>query len=167
MPTVYNPPVNTYVALQTVTLGSPTTSITFSSIPNTYKDLVIKLDWQSTDGNDYLFGQFNNDTGNNYNRLQMGTFNGGNSVYSGPAEAYISLNPPYGSTGGISIMHIMNYANTSMQKTILGRSKTSSSTFVYVQRWTGTAAINSIKIILSGGGAIGSGAVISLYGVGS
>ena len=60
MPTVYSPPVSTYVALATTTLGATASSVTFSSIPATYRDLVLVTNAQTTTAlGDYYILQFN------------------------------------------------------------------------------------------------------------
>jgi hypothetical protein len=160
-------PTPTYDQIATVTLGSPSTTVQFNSIPSSYKDLILTIDWLSTDGNDYLFGQFNNDTGSNYSRCQAGNFNDGNSNYYNGSEAYLSLNPPYGRSGGISRFHIMNYKSTAMSKQVFGLGGTDNAVIMYSEHWANTSAITSFKIILSGGGSMGTGLVATLYGVGS
>lgn len=59
---------NTYKIINSVTVGSPTTTITFDSIPQTYTDLVILISGRSDHGAHYGGGtlKFNGDSGNNY-----------------------------------------------------------------------------------------------------
>jgi hypothetical protein len=58
---------NTYEAIATQTLGSAAASVTFSSIPGTYTDLVIVCTpLRVTAGAEELVFQFNSDTGSNY-----------------------------------------------------------------------------------------------------
>ena len=58
-------PTNTYVALDKVTLGTAASTITFSSIPQTYTDLVMVFDGTAASAT-YSGIRFNGDTGNNY-----------------------------------------------------------------------------------------------------
>ena len=55
----------TYEPIATTTLGTSASSVTFSTIPGTYTDLVLVVAGTSaaTNGNEM---QFNGDTGNNY-----------------------------------------------------------------------------------------------------
>ena len=62
---------NTYVALDKVTVGTATPSITFSSISASYTDLVIVGQYGSTVTEDYLRMQFNSDTTTNYSSTRI------------------------------------------------------------------------------------------------
>jgi hypothetical protein len=55
---------NTYEAIATQTLGSAAASVTFSSIPGTYTDLVLVVAMEHvTTGTENIVMQFNGDTG--------------------------------------------------------------------------------------------------------
>jgi hypothetical protein len=60
------PAGNTYEAIATQTLGSAAASVTFSSIPGTYTDLVLVVAGTLTTGTENIVMQFNGDTGSNY-----------------------------------------------------------------------------------------------------
>ena len=65
MPTVYSPPTSTYAALATTTLASSASSVTFSSISGSYRDLVVVANYKKADANTggyYLWLQFNGST---------------------------------------------------------------------------------------------------------
>jgi hypothetical protein len=57
---------NTYEAIATQTLGSAAASVTFSSIPGTYTDLVVVIAGTLTTGSDNVSFQLNGDSGANY-----------------------------------------------------------------------------------------------------
>ena len=154
----------TYEPIATTTLGSAQTSITFSSIPSTYTDLVLVISGTvSTNYGPNL--QFNNDTSGNYS--QTNYYGDGTSVASARESngtvCYIGwLSTAQGNT----VAHIMNYANTTTYKTVLSQGANASSYFVgRFSMWRSTAAINSIKISLDGTITLGSGTSATLYGV--
>ena len=74
MPATYQP-----IETQTVS-GTSTSTVTFSSIPQTYTDLVlVSAITQSADVSNYL--RFNSDTGTNYSRTRLvGTGSSATSV---------------------------------------------------------------------------------------
>jgi len=74
-------PTPTYTPLATVTLGSTAASVTFSSIPATYRDLILIITAQRTGSPVNVGMRFNGDSGSNYSSVFMtGT---GSSAISG------------------------------------------------------------------------------------
>ena len=57
---------NTYEPIATNTLGSAASSVTFSSIPSTYTDLIVVMNYANSTGLADVFFRFNGDTGSNY-----------------------------------------------------------------------------------------------------
>lgn len=161
----------TYEPIATNTLSSTASSVTFSSIPATYTDLVIVTSTTNNSGtrpSDITF-QFNSDTTTNYSTTTI-TGNG-SAAASGRAsnDTVIYSNWLGGGTSGeivTSISHIMNYANTTTFKTVLSRfNNVSAEVVASVGLWRKTPeAINSIKI-LSGVREYKSGSTFTLYGV--
>ena len=158
---------STYTPIATTTLGSATNSVTFSSIPSTYTDLVLITNTQrdtSGSGPVGFSAQFNSDTGSSYS--QTAVVGDGSSAYSGRdsniTAALIALAPD--SQWGNSIVNVMNYANTTTYKTVLTRINTITNyTGAFVALWRNTAAINTITI--SGTVNIKAGSTFTLYGV--
>jgi hypothetical protein len=76
-------PTPTYIPLATVTLGSADSSVTFSSIPATYRDLILVLNGtrSTTSG---VRARANADAGANYPMVYMDaestTFNSGSNT---------------------------------------------------------------------------------------
>jgi hypothetical protein len=157
---------STYEKIATNTLSSTTSSITFSSIPQTYTDLVIvNRAINTTQQSERL--QFNSDTGNNYSvTYLLGT---GSSAISGRGTStnYIDLNYT-DTTPATGIAHINNYSNSTTNKTVLTRwnGTGSSDPYVaaYVGVWRNTAAINSITIFVSAS-TMAVGSTFTLYGI--
>ena len=162
---------NTYVALATQTISSSTGTVSFTSIPSTYTDLVLVVgDLLQVAGGNGLRMRFNNDTGTNYSTTQLmgnGTTatstreTSASSTYAGGAT-YSTTNP------GNAIAHIMNYANTTTYKTVINRgNQASADVLTQVGLWRSTSAINRLDVAL--GGAFPSNNIASgtftLYGI--
>lgn len=164
----------TYTPIATQTLSSATASVTFSSIPATYTDLVIITQAGVTASGNAGYMRVGNssvDTGTNYSTIYF--IGNGTSSQSG---RYISssigvsfLQPGYGNpallyTAGIS--NIMNYANTTTYKTVTIRSgAASTSAEAAVGLWRSTAAINIITLYPEGSTTWLSGSTFTLYGI--
>jgi hypothetical protein len=161
------PPV-TYESIATVTLANSTTAeVTFSSIPATYTDLVLVIGASQQSATTVKF-QFNSDTGSNYSGTRLS--GNGSAAASERASNQTTLAFSVGGTGSYnSIVHLMNYSNTTTNKTILSRSNDVGINFVatYAGLWRNTAAINTIKITTDNLSVtyFTSGSVLTLYGI--
>jgi hypothetical protein len=156
---------NTYVALATQTLGSATSTVTFSSIPSGYTDLVLVMNVQDTAG--YGTVRFNGDGASTglYSRTFMrGSGSAASSNRSTSAnEFYYEAN----TTQFVpNIFNFMNYSNTTTFKTSLMRSSdaTTNGVTAVAYLYRDTLAISSIAIS-SAGGNISAGSTFSLYGI--
>lgn len=155
----------TYVPIATQTLGSNTATVTFSSIPSTYTDLVLiaVVKNSSTLNNGRFF--FNNDTSS----LYSGTYLQGNgsAASSGRVSNVNSCYTPEISTTDWTIItaNIMNYSNTTTFKTTLIRGGTASDrTAAWVDLYRSTNAISRIDFETFGGNLL-AGSTFSLYGI--
>jgi len=161
---------NTYVALATNTLSSATASVTFSSISGAYTDLVLICNIGASASTSVNFG-FNGDTGTNYSTTIL-TGNGTTAASARTSTAsnstdyiaFYTAGAPSGLTGSM-IFNVMNYANTTTNKTILARSGSDSKEIdLVVGLWRSTAAITSIVIGMQTGNFI-TGSTFTLYGI--
>ena len=155
---------NTYVAIATNTLGSATASVTFSSIPATYTDLVLVCIGKMVSGGDANQPiTFNGDSSALYSRTFM--YGDGTSALSGRASGTTNLGFPYwNSTNPVTtITQIMNYSNTTTNKTAISRNAGSSTVTAEVGLYRSTSAISSIT--LTGGVNFATGSTFSLYGI--
>jgi hypothetical protein len=154
-------PTPTYTPLATVTLGSTTSSVTFSSIPATYRDLILITNGKATGGDDYVI-YFNGDTTTgNYSRVLMNGNGSTTASFSGsgsnPAAIY--------DTDGVFVHQIMDYSATDKHKTYLARSNTAGVVVIAgAARWANTAAITSV-LAKPASASFASGTTLSLYGV--
>lgn len=163
-----------YTALATITLGSNTSSVTFSSIPNTFKDLVLVARMNATT-NTLQGMRFNSDSGNNYNNNVMvaSTVVGGGAGFNVNAAYLMQNTTPNG--GSIqSHVTIFDYAQTDKHKHTLIRyfqTNVDNSGVNYVglttHRWASTNALTTITIIdpFYAGNVLAAGSTYSLYGI--
>jgi hypothetical protein len=154
-------PTPTYTPLATVTLGSTTSSVTFSSIPATYRDLIIVLDGTNT-GGDNVTLRYNGDSSSTYTSVVM--YAVGSPVSATTSATYAEGGAMYGNKGN-NIIQIMDYSATDKHKTALARTNTAGNIVgAYASRWPSTAAITSVRVGLTGTSYL-SGTTFSLYGV--
>ena len=153
----------TYVSIASNTLSSSAASVTFSSIPGTYTDLVVVVNGTFTTGstNNVNF-QFNGDTASNYSWLRL---LGSGSAASSARSSDVEIN-----VGGLSstaqsttVANIQNYSNTTTYKTAIGRGNTPEYVQASLGAWRNTAAITSVKI--QSAATFASGTTFSLYGI--
>jgi hypothetical protein len=136
---------NSYESISTVTVGSGGTStITFSSIPSTYKHLQVRM---TTNSGGNL--RFNGDTTSSNYRYHVLYGSGSAAVASTAANNAYSPADASGSTGWTGeVLDILDYANTSKNKVTrsLGGWDNNGSGLVWLSSnlWMSTAAINQI-----------------------
>ena len=158
---------STYTPIATTTLGSASSSITFSSIPSTYTDLVVVTNTQRDASGSGVVGflaQFNGDTSTNYSVTAV--LGNGSTAFSGRDTNQTGAFVLTGQDGvwGNSLINIMNYSNTTTYKTLLSRiNTTTANVSAYVGLWRSTSAINSITF--TGAAALKAGSTFTLYGV--
>ena len=160
---------NTYEAIATQTLGSAAASVTFSSIPGTYTDLVIVCNTVRTTSLDNIGIRFNSDTGSNYSWTIL---KGNGTVASSDRRSNVTdiiFNVYNADAPAAGILQIQNYANTTTYKTALSRSSGAAAGYVYatVGLWRNTAAITSITLFDEGttSAVINTGSTFTLYGI--
>lgn len=163
------PAGSTYTPIATQTLGSATASVTFSSIPSTYTDLILVASNSSATNQDALTLKVGNgsvDNGSNYSTTFLygqGSGTGATSRVSNATNIFWGR-----STTSINanILHLMNYSNTTTNKTVLSRGNAADAIVIaYVGLWRSTSAINIITIGTEIGGNISAGSTFTLYGI--
>jgi len=162
---------STYTPIYAQTLSSAVASITFSSIPSTYTDLVVIVNGTTSGGsaND-LFIRFNGDTSTNYSWTYLaGNGSAASSGRSSNATYIPFAGYPTGwnvSSQGAQIIQIQNYSNATTYKTLLARSNNSiSDVAAYVGLWRNTTAITSFDLKITGSYNWNAGSTFTLYGV--
>jgi hypothetical protein len=166
------PAGTTYEPIATQTISTSVTTLTFSSIPATYTDLVVVVYGGTTSAPDNLWLRFNSDSGSNYSFTELvGTGTAATSPgYANFTLAKLSSTIGGGTTVGQSyIANIMNYSNTTTFKTMINRANQNDNTYpgvaAYTNLWRNTAAINTVLLGRDGAGNLAIGTVMSLYGI--
>jgi hypothetical protein len=159
-------PTPTYTPLATVTLATTAASVTFSSIPATYRDLILVS--RPTTSNDVTTRlRMNNDSSSSYSLIYMYGYSSG--TLSGTVSGnYLDI-AGSGTQGATSIAQIMDYSATDKHKTILARQVRGQNSVVAAtaHRWANTSAITSITIAGQPFSSWNTGTYFSLYGIGA
>jgi hypothetical protein len=160
----------TYAPIARQVLTSNSSSIVFSSIPQTYTDLVLVCQPVSASDTDGAL-RINSDTGTNYSITSVyaqptgvGSYRRSNATFM-DYNYYASI---YTTVKNQNVMHFMNYANTSTYKTVLmsPRVATQGSEFL-IGLWRSTAAISTITVGANSGFSTNfvPGSTFTLYGI--
>lgn len=153
----------TYDLLDSTTLSSATNSVTFSSIDQTYVDLVLTIYAKRSSAGDIKL-YYNSDADNNYETINM-LSDGSSTTANNIGRNHILLSPG-STTTAIVTANIINYTATDQLKETLGRSDDGTNkTVASVTQWNKSpiAAINKIEI--RGGSNFDAGSTFSLYGI--
>lgn len=181
---------SSYYSISTATITSGgNSSVTFSSIPQTYKHLQVRVSLRAIASGDYTYGTFRvgnsgADTGYNYwyhglsgvgisttpTGTASGSSNYGNYALSLPGDAMAA------NLFGTAILDIYDYANTTTFKTthsLFGYSNNDSGSSdtmkgragVNTTIWRSTSAIDTLNFVDSGGYPFAQYTTISLYGI--
>lgn len=161
----------TYIALATTTLATAASSVTFGSIPQSYRDLVIVV--TSAAGNTgapggnarNLLMRFNGDSTNSYTRVIMSA-DGSSTRSTSDTQSWFALDW-YATTNNSThdhIMHAMDYSATNKHKILLTRVRSTGGTEVLASRWASKDAVTSISIFYDSN-TLAAGSTFSLYGI--
>jgi hypothetical protein len=181
-PTPATPPTPsgglTLISKQVV--STPTNTITFSAIPQTYTHLRLLLNGRCDDAGIYgtiLALQMNGDTGTNYDFDVIEGPDGILNIQFQTSLPYVVLGgfpaaTADGNRAGVVVMDILDYKETTFWKNALGVFNTVEQAGpphytmgTIAGTWQNTAAISSLVISDTGGGHFIAGTVASLYGV--
>jgi len=164
----------TYELIDSTTLTSSASSVTFSSITQDYRDLVLVL----FTGNDSGFSRqiyvtLNNDTGSNYSYVSMAGDGSTAFSFSGTTDILVQSGDDIRTKDlGDSqwIVQLMDYSATDKHKTALTRftnfSGAGDSATAVASRWANTAAITEIDVEINNT-TFSVGSTFSLYGIAS
>lgn len=153
----------TYVPITTTSVTSNVSSVTFSSIPTTYTDLVVVAN--ATLSASVGFGmQFNSDTGSNYSFIYF--YGDGSSVAAGQNNNTTRINIGNGGTTySMYKANIQNYSNSNKYKTVVSiGGKADEIAMIFSGSWRSNSAINSITFVPASG-TINTGTIFSIYGI--
>lgn len=153
-----------WTPLANLTLSGSASTVTFSSISGSYRDLVLVISATNTVGNVGLRARLNSDTGTNYGFVLMDG-NGSSAASTNntnQTELQIGANRL---AVGSTIVHLLDYSATDKHKTTLTRTDfTDASTTTFAHRWASTAAVTTILLYPSSN-QFATGSTFALYGV--
>lgn len=152
-----------YIPLANITLGSTATTVTFSSISQSYADLIFVL---TNAGSGYRYRvRFNSDTGTNYNAIYMEGNGSTAGSQTDTSLAWIPLENYNTFTNMKSfICQVMDYSAADKHKNMLVRGNGDTGTVAGIGRWANTSAITSIQFFPNTG-SFAAGSTFALYGV--
>jgi hypothetical protein len=157
--------MSTYTPIASQTLGSAAASITFSSIPQGYTDLVLVVAGKNSSSTYSPYIQFNGDTSTNYSitHLYGDGSNAASARASSTATAYFGS---LGATQGNAIVQIQNYSNATTYKTALTRNNNpSAQVSMTAGLWRNTAAITSVSFGAEFTADVRVDSTFTLYGI--
>jgi hypothetical protein len=160
--------------IQSVEISSPTSSVTFSSIPQGYTDLKLVGSVRSavTNPYDFIYFYMNGASGVNYpGRYVRGD---GSSVSTGTYSTsyfpiqFINGNGATANTFGSFEMYIPNYTSANYKSFSIDTLEETNSSGAFMDivsgNWTQTTAISSL-LLASGSGLFTANSTFTLYGV--
>jgi hypothetical protein len=163
----------TYNLINSNVLSSSAASVTFSSIPATYTDLVLKISARADDDTVNFRMTFNGDTATNYSDIYL--YGSGSTTSTGIGSTTSFINPMginasshTANTFGNAEVYIANYL-ASEYKSVgsYGAEENAASTayiMIYSGLWRNTAAITSMSITPNSGNFVSTSSFY-LYGI--
>jgi hypothetical protein len=161
----------TYELVGSTTLGSNAQTLTVSSIPTTYTNLVVTINASFTGSGDVCWIYFNGETsGTNYYFQLLGNVNNTYAAAARTSNAGIG----WWNTGIVTNwsnslhMEIPQYKNTGVSKNAYVHSGNSEGQMIQIVRWASTSAINSIQfstVPASAGYSIAAGTQLNVWGI--
>lgn len=166
------PSTPTYTLINQVTLATASPQVLFSSIPQSFRDLILVIEASTTESGVTLDIRFNGDAGTNYTAVEMGGRANGAYSGAGTSEFFRVLGNTFGTAPFQCTMQIMDYSQIDKHKTVLARAASNdtslSSTLVkgFAGRWPNTIGVNTISVAsLFNSRNFASGSRFSLYGI--
>ena len=161
-------PTPTEIPIATTTISNSTTAAyTFSSIPNTYTDLILVMSVGNNNNSGYgVQIRYNGDTGSNYSWTYL-VGNGSSAISGRNSNAtYFDIGIENDTTNfAVITTQVMNYANTTTYKTAISRGSASTvEVSTNASLWRSTAAINSLTITKTAN-YFKNGSTFTLYGI--
>lgn len=151
----------THVLLNQIELSSASSSVTFSNIPQGYKDLVIELNTTGSDAATFLY-VFLNGNSSNYSRVFLYT---GNAIGSGSATN-AGFHVIYSTKRQTNTIELFDYSVTDKHKFLMAYMGNANHGELALQavRWADTSPVTSI-VFEAATGTISSDSTFRLYGV--
>jgi hypothetical protein len=159
-------PKKTYTQINSITLAASTNSVTFSSIPQNFRDLVLIGDnLRVSSGGENINLYLNSDTNTgNYSLITM--FANGSAFRTDGASVIVGYNAYPTSTAATQlVINLMDYSASDKHKLTLCRGNNPGiGVSGSATRWANTAAVNAIRL-LAESTSFQVGATFTLYGI--
>ena len=152
----------TYEPIATTTLSTATASVSFSSIPQTYTDLVLIVRGAATASAAAQI-TLNNNTSGIYDDLRLFSSTSAGTDHSPNSGTMYVGGSAF--TDGMFIVNIFNYTNTNVGKSIMSRySSPATLNAMCLTTFQSTAAVTSIEVGVTSSTYV-SGSNFTLYGI--
>lgn len=163
--------------ISTTILSSTASSVTFSSIPSTYKHLQIRATMRAnrSGAESEIFAlRINGDTAANYSAHVLLGNGGSVSSTSYTGESYIrgeafAANDDITNAFGATVIDVLDYANaTTYKQTRFASGRCGSTQFAISVRsgsWRSTSVVSSVTLLTYFGSSFVAGSRFSLYGI--
>ena len=159
----------TYEAIATTTLGTNQATISFTSIPQTYTDLVCVCVGYGAGGGGSIVVKINLNSGSIYNTNYV--YTDGTTVTSGKTGDLTTgcfmgrLMTSTTDMGG-GYFHIMNYTSSSTFKTMIGQNVASAPiTWYSIGNARTTTAVTRLDLTVESSASFASGFQATIYGI--
>jgi hypothetical protein len=168
---------NTYILIASQVLGSTTASVTFSSIPATYTDLLLKISARTNDATSVVNSillRINGDTATNYSETRLS--GNGSTASSSRTTSNTTMNINAGAAGANSTastfsntdIYIPNYLISDNKPVGYLGTGENNATLSLISHgaglWRNTAAVSAISMTPTSGNIV-SGSSFYLYGI--
>lgn len=157
-------PTPTYEPIANTTVSSPVTSVTFSSLPQGFKDIVLVVNGTNSGGSQTRL-RFNGDSSASYEftSLRANTGGTGTQVFNNQTGILWDWTAPMEEMA-MSVGTIFDYSSSDKNKMVLNKAGTYYGVGLQGNRWRNNSAINSITIYVNGGSFF-TGTTFALYGL--
>lgn len=158
-------PTATYEPIATVTATSGSSILVMDSIPQTYTDLVLIVNGNTSVDDEFRL-RFNSDAGSSYRVLFV--YGNGSTVTQAQYTStdYAQMGGIYatGTRTGSNIINIFSYSNTTMNKTVVSTANSGNYIQFRNNTWRSTSAITRIDAYVAGG-TFTNPTTLTLYGI--
>lgn len=169
--------IGSFESIATATGNGSSDTISFSSIPSTFKHLQVRWNARAIYGSELasdIYIYLNADTASNYSYHYLLGNGSAASANAGASTAFGYCGViPFGASGtvtmGTGICDILDYASTTKNKTIrtLSGEDRNGSGNIYISSslWRSTSAVNQIQIKAFGSSGFTTSTTFALYGI--
>lgn len=149
-----------FQSIQTISVGTATSTVSFTSIPSTYKHLQIRAIHRCTQaagGSDVLI-RFNGDTSSSYSYHALQINGASAASFGGSSQTYIrnqsTVDGSYSNVFQSNVIDVLDYASTSKNKTLRAFTGFDANGDGFFRElsgaWYSTSAITQIDFTASG-----------------